>query len=183
MHRKITSDDVEGYASHIPKDEVKLAKNEDLVFKRGLLTQASGTSSVKLMPKVRFMRGFTLEHEWCKRCLVIFDLVQQENKTPEDDIEEDDMEAEGRRKRESMTAPNDVDEIKTYDPNLKTNHFESQGSYTLELVGRQRLLRTKRAADYVDLSEAAESSLLAFINHSKFTNTFSKPIWQGRRRV
>ena len=94
--------------------------------------------------------------------------MRQENKTPEDDIEEDNMEAEGRRKREeSMTTPNDVDEIKTYDPNMKTNHYESNGSYTLELVGQQRLLRAKRAADYVDLSEAAESTLLAFINHSK----------------
>ena len=94
--------------------------------------------------------------------------MQQENKTPEDDIQEDNMEAEGRRKREeSMNTPNDVDEIKTYDPNMKTNHYESKGSYTLELVGQQRLLRTKRAADYVDLSEAAESTLLAFINHSK----------------
>ena len=90
--------------------------------------------------------------------------MQQENITPEDDIQE---EVEGRRKRQSMTTTNDVDEIRTYDPNLKTNHYESQGSYTLELVGQQRLLRTKRAADYVDLSEAAESSLLAFINHSK----------------
>ena len=99
--------------------------------------------------------------------ITIFYLVQQENKTPEDDIQEDNMEAEGRRKRQSMTAPNDVDEIKTYDPNMKTNHYESKGSYTLELVGQQRLLRTKRAADYVDFSEAAESTLLAFINHSK----------------
>ena len=53
MHRKITSDDVEGYASHIPREEVKLVKDEDLVFKKGLLTQASGTTSAKLMPKVR----------------------------------------------------------------------------------------------------------------------------------
>ena len=92
----------------------------------------------------------------------------QENKTPKDDIEEDNMEAVGRRKREeSMTAPNDVDEIKTFDPNMKTNNYEAKGSYTLELVGQQRLLRAKRAADYVDLSEAAESTLLAFVNHSK----------------
>ena len=111
-----------------------------------------------------------------------FDLVQQqENITPEDDIQEDNLEAVGRRKRESMTAPNDVDEIKTYDPNMKTNHFESQGSYTLELVGQQQLLRAKRAADYVDLSEVAESTLLAFINHSKctasFPDSFSKSKW------
>ena len=52
MHRKISSDDVEGYATHIPNEEVKLEKDEDLVFKKELLTQASGTTSVKLMPKV-----------------------------------------------------------------------------------------------------------------------------------
>ena len=53
MNRKITSDDVEGYASHIPKEEVELVKDEDLVFKKGLLTQANGTTSAKLMRKVR----------------------------------------------------------------------------------------------------------------------------------
>ena len=58
MHRKITSDDVEGYASHIPKEEVELVKDEDLVFKKGLLTKASGKISAKLMPKVRFMCGY-----------------------------------------------------------------------------------------------------------------------------
>ena len=108
---------------------------------------------------------------------------------PEDDIEEDNMEAEGRKKRESMTTPNDVDGIKTYDPNMKTNHYESQGSYTLELVGQQQLLRAKRTADYVDLSEAAESTLLAFINHSKlhpYSQTLSLSQWnycQGRWRA
>ena len=55
MHRKITSDDVEGYATHIPREEVELVKDEDLVFKKGLLTQASGKTSAKLMPQVRFM--------------------------------------------------------------------------------------------------------------------------------
>ena len=66
MHRKVTSDDVEGYASHIPNEEVKLEKDEDLVFKKGLLTKASGTTSVKLMPKVRFLHGSCASV--CKRC-------------------------------------------------------------------------------------------------------------------
>ena len=65
MHRKITSDGVEGYASHIPGEEVELVKDEDLVFKKGLLTQASGMTSVKLMPKVRFMCGCCASE--CKR--------------------------------------------------------------------------------------------------------------------
>ena len=63
--------------------------------------------------------------------------------------------------------PQDPDNIKTYNAALKTNHYESKGGYTLELVG-QRRLRRKRSADPVDLSNAVESSLLAFINHSEF---------------
>ena len=52
MHRTISSDDVEGYASHLPKDEVKLQKDEDIVYSKGVLTSASGTTLCKLMPKV-----------------------------------------------------------------------------------------------------------------------------------
>ena len=52
MHRTISSDDVEGYASHLPKDEVKLQKDEDIVYSKGVLTSASGTTFCKLMPKV-----------------------------------------------------------------------------------------------------------------------------------
>ena len=49
MHRKVTSGDVEDYASHVPKDEVELDKEED---KKGILTRASGTVETKLMRKV-----------------------------------------------------------------------------------------------------------------------------------
>ena len=52
MHRRITSEDVKGYASHIPGQEVELDKEEDLVFKKGVLTRASGTISCKLMTQV-----------------------------------------------------------------------------------------------------------------------------------
>ena len=65
MHRKITSDDVEGYASHMPTEEVKLVKDEDIVFKKGMLTQASGMTSVKLMPQVSFTCGYCASV--CKR--------------------------------------------------------------------------------------------------------------------
>ena len=85
--------------------------------------------------------------------------------SPEDDVEEDILEAEGKRKRD-VSMPQDPDNIKTYDAALKTNHYESQGAYTLELVG-QRRLRRKRSDNSVDLSNAVESSLLAFINHSE----------------
>ena len=52
MRRTITSDDVEGYAHHMPKEEVGLKKVEDLEYRRGVLTHASGTTNCKLMPKV-----------------------------------------------------------------------------------------------------------------------------------
>ena len=52
MHRKITSEDVEGYASHVPGKEVDMEKDEDLVYKKGVLTHASGTVSCKLMTQV-----------------------------------------------------------------------------------------------------------------------------------
>ena len=52
MHRKITSDDVEGYASHLPKEEVNLNKEEDIVYKGGVLTQAKGKAVFKLMTQV-----------------------------------------------------------------------------------------------------------------------------------
>ena len=72
-----------------------------------------------------------------------------------------------------MITPEDPNEIKTFDPNMKTNHYESEGSYTLELVGQRRLLRQRRSGDPMDLTQAVESSLLAFINHSKY---FGKPL-------
>ena len=92
----------------------------------------------------------------------------QKNVSPEDDIEEDILEAEEKRKRD-VSMPQDPDEIKTYDATLKTNHYESQGAYTLELIG-QRRLRRKRRENPVDLSNTVESSLLSFINHSEKTN-------------
>ena len=52
MHRKITSNDVEDYASHIPPEEVELNKEEDITYQNGVLTSASGVTSCKLMPKV-----------------------------------------------------------------------------------------------------------------------------------
>ena len=93
----------------------------------------------------------------------------QENKTPGSDIEEDILEAQNRRKRYYTDSSQDPDAIQTFDPNLKTNHYETEGSYTLELVGQRRLLRQRRSAYGVDLTNAVQNSLLAFINHSKST--------------
>ena len=63
--------------------------------------------------------------------------------------------------------------MKTYNPDIKTNRFESKGSYTIDLVGQRSLLRrTRNVKDHVDLQEAVESSILASINHSEsVTNT------------
>ena len=52
MHRRIVSGDVETYSSHLPPQEVDLEKEEDIVFKKGVLTQASGHTSVRLMRQV-----------------------------------------------------------------------------------------------------------------------------------
>ena len=92
--------------------------------------------------------------------------ISQQNRSPEDDIEEDILEAEQRRRRDT-SMPEDPDDIKTYDPDMKTNHYESKGSYTLELVGQRRLLRRKRSKGNADWSNAVENSLLAFINESE----------------
>ena len=52
MHRTISSNDVGGYASHLPPDEVQMTKEEDIVYKKGVLSHASGSTSVKLVAKV-----------------------------------------------------------------------------------------------------------------------------------
>ena len=52
MHRRIVSGDVEAYSSHLPPQEVDLEKEEDIVFKKGVLIQASGHTSVRLMRQV-----------------------------------------------------------------------------------------------------------------------------------
>ena len=101
----------------------------------------------------------------------VFYVFVQENNSPSDDVEEDILEAEGKRKRDA-TGPADPDDIKTYDPDMKTNHYESKGSYKVDLVGQRRLLRHRRNADHVDLSNAVVSTLLSFINQSELTNWY-----------
>ena len=92
----------------------------------------------------------------------------QENKSPEDDIQDDVLETESRQKREDGSdTTNDPDEIKTFDSSFKTNHFEAEGSYTVELVGEQRrLLRRRRSIR--DTSNSVETSLMAYVNQSKY---------------
>ena len=51
---------------------------------------------------------------------------------------------------------------------MKTNHFESTGSYTMDLVGQRRILRHVRSVeDHLELPNAVESSILAVSNRSE----------------
>ena len=80
-------------------------------------------------------------------------------------MEEDSLESEGKRKRGADAS--DPDTMKSYDPGMKTNHYESKGAFSLVLVGQRRILRrAKRTVSHLELPDATKSSLLAFINHS-----------------
>ena len=95
--------------------------------------------------------------------IIAYNTIQQ-NKSPQDDVEGDSLESEGKRKRGA--EPVDPDDIKSYDPNMKTNHFESTGSYTMDLVGQRRILRhTRSVEDHLALPNAVESSMLSVFNH------------------
>ena len=52
MHRRVTSEDVEDYSSHIPGDVVALDREEDIVYKKGVLTHSAGFSTVKILQQV-----------------------------------------------------------------------------------------------------------------------------------
>ena len=53
MHRKVTSPGVKDYASHVPGDNIALSKEDDIEYKRGVLTHSKGTTKTKLVPQVR----------------------------------------------------------------------------------------------------------------------------------
>ena len=52
MHRKVTSDDVEDYSTHIPGDVVALDREEDIEYRRGVMTHSKGVITVKMMAQV-----------------------------------------------------------------------------------------------------------------------------------
>ena len=52
MHRRVTSEDVEDYSSHIPRDVITLDQEEDIVYRKGVLTHSEGVSTVKMMQQV-----------------------------------------------------------------------------------------------------------------------------------
>ena len=103
---------------------------------------------------------------------LLHNLFTQKRMNEQDDVEEDSLEGVLRGKRddeaEEMASPGDPDEINSFDPSMKTNHYESTGTYICELVGEQRRLkRDKRSDDSMNPEEYVETSLLAFINKSK----------------
>ena len=82
------------------------------------------------------------------------------------DVERDSLEAEAGRKRRDAEAS--AANVPSYDPSVNINHFEAKGSYTLDLIGQRRVSRHARSTkDHLQLPEAVESNLLAFINNSK----------------
>ena len=90
----------------------------------------------------------------------------QENITPEDDFEEDNLEAQPRNRREAKLSQ-EPDETETYDATMETNKFESNGYYTVKLIGERRLLQQRRRRSSSDYSDTVESSLLSVINQSE----------------
>ena len=67
------------------------------------------------------------------------------------------------------TLASDMSEEQTYNPDIDLGqNFEAKGSYSLDLVGQRRLVRYARSIeDHLQLPEAMECSLLAYINHSE----------------
>ena len=101
-------------------------------------------------------------------------LFIQANLTPKDDVEDDTLEAMPRGQRHDaseMASPGDPDEIKSFNPEMKTNHYESKGTYVCDLVGTQR--RRRRSDDGIKQGEYVENSLLAFINKGKSIGSYN----------
>ena len=89
--------------------------------------------------------------------------------SPGKDVEADVLEADTDAERERRQASMDANKSPTYDGSTKMNHFEAGGSFSLTLLKQEKLQRSKRSTvDHLELPEAVESSLLAFINHSMF---------------
>ena len=52
MSRSVTTGDVESYAHHVPKKEIKLNKTDSMVYKKGVLVKATGKTDLKILQKV-----------------------------------------------------------------------------------------------------------------------------------
>ena len=99
-------------------------------------------------------------------------------------MESDNLESQHRGRRDASEGPNEPDDIRSYDPNLKTNHYSAKGSYTIELVGQQRLSRNRRHTER-ESTDIVASTLLGFINQSEYFNSYviqrhTGIIWEAR---
>ena len=74
---------------------------------------------------------------------------------------------------DDQEAEEEEDKEPSYDSNTDLPDFDSQGKYTLELVGQRKLLSRERrgVVNHLELPEATQSSLMAQIDHSQFTHT------------
>ena len=52
MHRKVTSSGVQDYASHVAGDKIVLTKDEDIEYKKGVLTHSSGFTQTNILSQV-----------------------------------------------------------------------------------------------------------------------------------
>ena len=52
MHRLVNTEDVEAFTSHMPTREVEMKKEEDIVYKKGILSHAREETSIKLLGRV-----------------------------------------------------------------------------------------------------------------------------------
>ena len=175
MHRRVTSEDVEDYSSHIPGDVVGLDREEDIVYKKGVMTHSEGVSTVKLMPQVG-----------CQTMSILAAFPTglyflQDNSPNIDNIEGDSLEAElgSRKKRndllsefsefvsDDMEDQNNYDydesegnefsdeyegegftmaEEPTYDNTVDIDYFNASGTYSLDLIHQRRVLCDERSA-------------------------------------
>ena len=101
---------------------------------------------------------------------IIIVSAHQVDVSPENDIEPDGLEADVDVERDRRQVFEEA-ESPTYDPNKKMNHFDASGTYSMTLVKQERLRRSTRSVedhlDHLEHPDTVESSLLAFINHSR----------------
>ena len=81
-------------------------------------------------------------------------------------MESDNLESQHRGRRDASEEPNEPDDNRSYNPNLKTNRYSAKGFYVIELVGQRRLTRNRRHTER-EPTDMVESTLLGFINQSE----------------
>ena len=161
QRRVVGSKDVSDYASHIEPDQVSSRSEDEIEYKKGVLQRTSGTTKISILSEVCFYMHFNIDILLTNiLCLV----CKKADEAYNGDVESDSLEAVTDTDRRKRAASED----KSYDPSKKMNHLEAEGKFSLTLAGQERILRSTRdAEDHLQLPEAMESSILAFINHSE----------------